>query len=417
MENGIFDRQTGERFKLTCRDDVKGRDDVQAALRRNHHHSSLFCLCREKEGIFLSLIPMLPDGATKMTLSREDIDDHPSWCFLGFDGDATESEQCRASSILAPVRPRSLLEQGNPDSIPLGSRRQYETFARYCRKVFSGGSAAAYIATNIGRPKHLNPPTLAVFLAIDQMIRSLVFTDAPDGYSGARRRGMTLRFGLVFDRVDTDGRPNACFNCYWWKDGVFSVGLVNAPFEAMAPAIAALKVRSHVLAPPYFVLAVQDAGRCCQRLFFHQVAVAEDFIVPTDSGAEAQTVVTNVRKGVALIKPVLLEDMEKILAAFGFKLADEEKWRYRPDFLFFWRTGGITTLHVREQRGFVIGSIEQYDQLIAAKKFYYDSLKANMPSEYKEIDGTKLEWSSPTDGAELWLNTGLPEAPAARLFL
>jgi hypothetical protein len=74
--------------------------------------------------------------------------------------------------------------------------------------VFSGGLAAAYIATNIGRLKHINPRTLEVFLATDQTIRSLVFTDAPDGYSGARRRGMTLRFGLVFDRVDTDGSPN-----------------------------------------------------------------------------------------------------------------------------------------------------------------------------------------------------------------
>jgi hypothetical protein len=417
MENGIFDGKTGKRFQLTCREALKDRDDVQAALAANHHNSCLSCLCREKEGIFLPLTPMLPDGASKLTLCRDEIEEHPSWCFLGFDSDETESERCRSSSILAPVRSRSVLEQGNPDSISLGSRRQYETFARYARKVFSGGLAAAYIATNIGRLKHINPRTLEVFLATDQTIRSLVFTDAPDGYSGARTRGMTLRFGLVFDRVDTDGSPNSCFNCYWWRDGIFSLGLVNAPFEAMAPAIAALKVMSHVLAPPYFVLAVQDAGRCCQRLFFHQVAVAEDFIVPTDSGAEAQTVVTTVRKGGAVIKPVLLEDMEKILAAFGFKLADEEKWRYRPDFLLFWRTSSALTLHIREQRGFEVGSIELYDLLIAAKKVYYDSLKANLATKYEEIDGTKLEWSSPTDGTESWLNTGLPEAPSVFLFL
>lgn len=412
MDNGIRDGTTDDLFTLTCRKDVINRKDVQEALRRNHHNSRLTCRCREHEGIYLPIIPVLPQGWKDLMISREDIDEHGPWCYLFLGSDESESGRLRASSIFGPVRSYLPNTPGFSDWISKVSRAQYETYASYSRRVFSRGLSDAYTRKFLGLQKHTNPSTLEVFSAIDRAIRELPFTDVPDGYAGARRMGCRLRFGLVFDRLETAGVPNKGFDCYWWKDGLFSPGFVTVPLAAMAPVIDALKIMNNVKAPPYFVVGVEDATGTCQRVFFHQVAVEEGYFFPTDSGAEGVFGMSAIKKGAALIKPVLLEDMQRTLAAFGVDLVDNAKWKYRPDFLMFWLINGKLTLQVRELRGFKVGTILNYDRLLAEKKAYYERLKASIAIYYKEMDGTALEWTSPTDGTEPWLNTGLPEMPA-----
>jgi hypothetical protein len=412
MDNGIRDGTTGKLFTLTCRKDVITRKDVQEALRSNHHCSRLTCRCREHEGIYLPLIPVLPQGWKDLMISREDVVQHGPGCYLFLESDASEAGRIRASSIFGPVRTYLPATPGYSDWISKVCRAQYETFASYSRRVFSRGLSDAYISKCLGLHKHTNPSTLEVFSAIDRAIRELPFTDAPDGYAGAGRMGCRLRFGLAFDKVEAAGVPSRGLDCYWWKDGLFSPGFVTVPLPAMAPAVDALRIMNNVKAPPYFVLGVQNARGACQRIFIHQVAVEEGYIFPTDSGAEGVFGVSAIKKGAALIKPVLLEDMERILAALGVELVDKAKWAYRPDFLMFWLLNGEPTLQVRELRGFKVGTILNYDRLLAEKKAYYERLKAGIVIHYEEKDGTALEWTSPTDGTEPWLNTGLPEMPA-----
>lgn len=402
MENGIYDQSSGTFYPLSRRADLDGCE-IQALLRKHHRNSKLTCGCGLDGGVVLPLFPVqLPvsngkfpesrEKREKFTLSRESIEQHFSGCFLMLDGDDTEIERRRAVSILGPP---SDSQSGGPGKVAGSANRfrtHYETFAAYARRVFSCGLADAYIEKNRSLQTHLNPRPKEVFAALDTAVTQFIFTNGQSGYEAAESWGYRLRFGLVCDPVVSEGLYCNLLNVCWWENGRLSISLSSIRPEAMAAAVDPLRIFDNHRVHPYFIFAVEDGSGCLQRVFFHTVAVSEEYLIPTDSGAEGAFAVSAIKTGVALFKPVLIDDMQRVLEYFGATLEGGAKWSYRPDFLAFWRRKERLTLLIRELRGFERDEKPEYDSHLDAKGTHFGCLRLSMPVNYKEVDGTKLIW-------------------------
>lgn len=399
MENGIYDKFTGKFYRLSNRG---GLGAIQELLKAHHHQSNLSCGCGQNDGVFRQLIPMRPDGTTELTVSRVDIDEHRSGCFLTLDGDEDQTENSRASSILGPIRV-PVLTEANDNQTLRSSRKQYDTFARYARRIFSRGLAEAYLEKNVGLNRHANPSAAESFSEIATAVHHVRFTNDIDGFASAEACGWRLRIGLVFDTVQTGGIPDDGINAYWWGNGAYSYGSAKVCPNAMGPAVADLQIFKNHQAPPYFVLAVQNATGLLQRVWFHQVAANENYLVPTESGAESTKSVQLIGIGAALIKPVLMEDSIRVLAAFGVTLLDSAEWSYRPDFFILWLKQQNLTLQIRELRGFREGTLEDYDRLMQDKEKYFRELCVSISSYFDVFpDQDVPDWVSPTKGPHEW---------------
>jgi len=406
MQNGIYEKDSGTFYRLESRSDLKSQK-IQEVLDRNHHTKNLACGCGLKEGIFHLVLPRLlsfaPNQDRAYTAVRCDIDEHAFGCFLTKDSDDTESVYQRTSQILGPI-PELVVKKSISTQEAYSHRASYESFSEYARQIFSSGVTNAYLLRNNGRSRHTNPTAAEVFSSIDQSIRGYSFKDGYDGYTTAENEwACRLRFGLVFDPVMVEGEPKTLLNVWWWnKSGSYGLGLVRARTEAMAPAVAALKIFGEYRTPPYFVFAVQDEHQCLQRVYFHKVLVGENYLIPVDSSYEAAFADKLIQNGAAIIKPVCLAHTESLLTTLGFPLDAGMIWPYRPDFLIIWPGKSGTTLQIREVRGFKKGKLPDYDRLMGRKPPAYESLKSTCPLVYEEVEGYKLP--SPLDpiGLEEW---------------
>ena len=418
MNNGIFDITAKKFYAMGRRSELTTRQEIKELLKIHHHHSELCCGCGIAAGRFLRLIPALTgDQKGTLTIAREDIDDHPRGCIFRRASDGEEVEVRRASSIFGPVRVREDHDPNSP-AIESNDRAQYDSYADYALRVFSRGLTLAYISRNQGLDVHVNPTAAEVFAGVHAAVKQLLFTSGADGYAEVQSRDLRLRFGLVFDPVISDEVPNTNMNVYWWKDGVYSLGLVHAQAEAMAAAAADLRIFDNFQSPPYFILAVQDENSGLQRVFLHQVAVSEQYLIAADSGRECVFAVNLIEKGAALIKAVRMDDFEHLLATFGVTLLNNATWRYRPDFVALWRRRQGLTLQIRELRGFKEGTKPEYDALLLGKEEYYNALSASIPANYDEIDGTHMRWEPPAQGPEAWPTAiVIFEAPSADLMI
>lgn len=401
MQNGLFERESGDFWEVECRKELES-ERLQAVLRRNHHRAAnLGCGCGLEDGRHLPVVPVLRDDL--FGAARGEISEHRLGCFLTGAGDGLPIEQLRAAGILASIGAATPASGSSAVGQRAQSRAAYETFSTYARSVFSLGLSRAFIRKNRGAAELKNPTTAEVFLGIDHAVRQLPFTNGLNGYEAAIRQQHRLRVGLVFDPLVLNQRPTNAISAFWWSERRMRLEHAQVAAEAMRPAVADLQILSHHQAPPYFALAVQDVECCLQRIYLHQVAVEEDFMMPAESGAEAHYATELVRRGAAVIKTMRTADAQTTLSALGISVP--QGFPYRPDFLIPWRSRSGLTLQMRELRGFRLGSNADYDRLMQRRHVVSSSMGCSVPVNYLEVDGTNFRWSAPSTGPESWPNT------------
>lgn len=413
MLNGLFERDSGDFWDVECRKDLES-ERLQAVLRRNHHRAgNLGCGCGLEDGMHLPVVPVLRDDL--FGAARGDISEHRLGCFLTCAGDGLPIEQLRAAGILAPIGAATPHAGSSTAEQRELSRGAYETFSVYARSVFSLGLSLAFVAKNRDAVEFKNPTAAEVFLGIDQAVRELPFTNGFHGYETALKQQHSLRFGLVFDPVLQDQVPAKAIPVFWWSRRRLRLGHALVAPQAMEPAVADLRIFSHHQLPPYFVFAVQDVEGCLQHIYLHQVAVEEDFLIPTESGAETRYATELVRRRAAVIKSVRKADALATLSSLGISVP--EGIPFRPDFLVPWRSRSGLTLQVRELRGFKPGTKPDYDQLMQRRQVAGSSIACSVPVNYLEVDGTNLSWPAPTTGPESWTSTEIViDAPSLDLL-
>ncbi len=414
MVNGIINSSTGRFLPLASRSQLRDDGEAQALLKLHHYNSSLICGCGFGQASPLRLIPVEREDG-KFTLSRQNIDDHTSECFLWLEGDDQERVKKRSPGIFAPIKPAA----GHVPSreAKVTSRIHYEEFGRYARGILSRGLSRAFISRNNRADRWSNPTTAEVMRAIGAAVTEFPFGTSDDGYALAARMRCTLGFGIVTDPLNEEDSTFPLLNAYRWSGDRFAVQLTGVHSAAFAPAVRTLRTISGHRTSPYFFLGVQDADGWIQRLFLHQIAVEESFLLPSDSGAECVRATALAHAGQATLKPVLVEDLAPVLDAFQISLGCDLSQFPRPDYLIFGGTPDRPTLRIEELRGYTIGEDPNYDTSLETKHAFYQELRANIPLKSAIEDGTRFRWQSHAHRPEQWAGTALTlAAPSNKLF-
>jgi len=350
MENGIIDKLLGLYTPLSSRLDIKSAH-VQCILHRNHHSRNLFCACSASQGKELLLEPRrLRNG---YTIARDDISEHASFCFLKKDYDHFWFKLVRASEIFCTAAiwdgwGTSMADAGS-NEVNLGPRTQFDTFQTFARGVFSRALSEAFVSTNRYSGPLLNPTALEVLCEVDQAVKFFQFEGAINGYEAARKYGGVLRFGLVFDPIESSGIALDAFSVYWFTPQFrsFALGLVAGSVSAMKETINTLKILKNHRTSPYFIIAVQDADGRLNRVYLHQVLVAQSHLVSVDSKTESFFGEDIIKCGFAVISVLREADFSRVLGSFGFALPGGARWKFRPDFLWISKNSGTPILNIR----------------------------------------------------------------------
>lgn len=399
MKTGITEQSTGSFYELTSRGDLRY---FQPLLARNHTTRNLHCSCSVKGSIRVLIPRKLAEGT--FTVVRDDVESHSPDCWLRREGDKNAGLLCRSSGIFDPVSPSGSREPPAASESLAWGRTQYDTFSEYARRIFSAGLARAFSNVNRGKEVYVNPHFAESMGAIGGAIRSLQFTDGKDGDHNAAAKGWRLRYGICYHLPSrVADATNPIIGVYWWEHGKMIKALSPVTPWALEPAVADLKIFNHLQAAPYFVLAVQNQEGVLQRIYFHQVLVDNSSLIPLDSNYEGNEAAAMLAHKAAVLKPVKMEDSARCLTEMGWGLGAGEKWLYRPDFFAFWGGG----LHIREVRGFAVGTILTYDEGLARKGVYFSGIKMPRPVFYREVDGAALKKRPPAPLPETWFTGGL----------
>lgn len=399
MDNGIIEVSSGRLIELGDRSDLL-RDDVQELLNRCHRKpGSLICGCGLYSDRSLRLI--VARNGSRFNVLRECARDHPDWCF--------SVRWCDDS----PVRASSILEAPTARCDPLGKGEghadtslRYDTFSEYARKIFSRALCHAFIRENEHPIEIRNPAATAVLDCIPTAITELPFTSGRDGFVEAAAIGAQLRFGLCFGQPAESVSAAGGFAVFWWnyEGACFDLSLATCNADALRLALANLKVFENYLSPPYFVFGVANSDGVLQRCYFHQVAVAEDYLVPTESGFERNFATDLAQRKIPMVKPVRIDDATCALAHLGITLDGD--WPFRPDFLVPCQSRGGLQLQIKEIRGFKERSLPRYDQWMNAKAQVGPSLRGSVPILYEPIAGKEIpEKCSSSNGPSEWGHT------------
>jgi len=397
MSTGFFEIEPGSGrtigfHALTNRTEI-GSARIQRVLAAasstaSEHH--LVCSCGFSAGHrFRLTVRRLPGGA--FTLVRDDVAEHLQDCIFQRETDGLLPPTVRTDGIFsAPVAEDDLADAVECEIGGIaGGGPQYDTFGTYARRLVSRATSTALEQANPCRSAPLRMPSmLETFEAFERAVVDLKFQDGSDGFTAAALHDGSLRVGLVYELPSLQRGHAIPLNVWWWRKPGMALGLATVDGDVLAGARASITRFGSILAPPCLLVAFQHESGRIHRMFVHQVCVDGCFLVPTDSSYERAFAADLIRLKEVFAKPVLLNDWATTLCRLGFGTESEIRLLFRPDFIVLRRSaGGVHRLHIREVRGFKVGMIEKYDELLRRKAFYYRDLPTNGIWRYGERDG------------------------------
>lgn len=400
-------------FYVVSRADIEGVA-FQGALARTslrEGKSTIVCGCRASEGVWPALVSRAGIGLRLCVRKR--IDQHAQLCQFGkiyFD-----QPELLSFSIFAPTEANSpLAGDGSRSFENWDGKTEWLPFQRFAARSASKAGTQSFCAFNLPGSVGRQPRNLEFFHNWAAVLRDQKFGGGLDATGAARKLGVELVIGVVFDFPEILGDGANLLSGFWWNGHGLAARIYTVGADVLIAGAGRLRLLSGVLRPPYVVMAAVEPDGRVRHIWTVGIWTDGVHVAFVASGAERIHASEIASSGGVFWVPLVGADMDRLAHLFPERDV-QVVWQYRPDAIVWPADPRRAKPFVVEVRGFQPGRFPEYDSHFELKSTWYRSLTPWI--DFRVVDAWKRTSVAPDFQRGAWRAPQLERgdfSPAAR---